>query len=44
MTTDERIADLEARIGKLETLLGKVVKLAMANPFARTYIKKIMED
>ena len=44
MTTDEKIADLQARIEKMETLLGKVIKLAMANPFARKYIQKVMED
>lgn len=44
MTADEKIALLEERVSRLETLLSKVVKLAMANPFARVYVKKIMQE
>ena len=44
MTAEEKIASLEDRITRLETLLAKVIKVASANPFARTYVKKIMES
>lgn len=44
MNADERIADLENRISRLENLLNKVIAIAMANPFAKAYVKKILED
>lgn len=44
MTADEKIAALEERIAKLETLLTKVIGLASQSKFGRAYLKKIMED
>lgn len=44
MSPDEKIAELEARITKLENLLTKVVGIAMQSKFGRAYLKKIMED
>lgn len=44
MNADEKIADLEARILKLEALLAKVIGVAAQSKFGRAYLKKIMED
>ena len=44
MNAEDQIADLQARVEKLETLLAKVVSIAMQSKFGRAYLKKIMED
>jgi hypothetical protein len=44
VNAEEKIAALEERIGRLEALVAKVIRIASANPFARSYLKKVMED
>lgn len=44
VTADEKIQQLEARIAKLETLLDKAIRLAYANPFARAFLKKMLDE
>ncbi len=44
MTTEEKVAGLEARIARLEALLSKVVTLASASAFGRAFLKKVMDE